>query len=125
MPVATLRAAGGRPEVEIVVGHLHRADYQFFLYDVQGKNPVLVHEGKTGDPVSDRKAIDTAATVQDLHARTIFWQAGLSSFVSEGATAPFSVVCRLLQDGRVMAVDGGTGTMDRPLTSGKFQVLVS
>ncbi|HYS26868.1 MAG TPA: hypothetical protein VEP46_14750, partial [Vicinamibacterales bacterium] len=58
IPVATLKATGGVPEVEIVVGHLHRADYQLLLFDTHGANPVGVGsadgKGKTGDQVPDR-----------------------------------------------------------------------
>jgi hypothetical protein len=127
IPVATLDPAGGAPEVEIVVGHLHTADYQFLLFDTHGANPVPIGtppdgKGKTGDPEPDRFALPGA--VPALHRRTIFWQAGLASFLNEGATQPFQVTVRVLQDGKILATGGGVGAMERPHLSGLFHLKV-
>ena len=123
MPAATLKASGSAPEVEIVVGHLHRADFEFWLFDQNGENPVLKFKGKTGDPVPDKKQLDVPAA--QLDRRTIWWQAGLVSFIGSGASEPFSVVVRLLQDGRIVGLDGGAGAaMTRPLFEGRFDITV-
>lgn len=126
IPVATLDPAGSAPEVEIVVGHLHTADYQFLLFDTHGANPVGIGtadgKGKTGDTAPDRFALP--GPVPALHRRTIFWQAGLASFVDEGATHPFQVTVRVLQDGKIVAAGGGVGAMDRPHISGLFHLKV-
>ena len=123
MPAATLKASGSAPEVEIVVGHLHRADFEFWLFDQNGVNPALKFNGKTGDPVPDKKQLDVRAA--DLDRRTIWWQAGLVSFIGSGASEPFSVVVRLLQDGRIVGLDGSAGAaMPRPLFEGRFDITV-
>ncbi len=126
IPVATLDGSGGAPEVEIVVSHLHRADYQFLLFDTHGAHPIGIGasdgKGKTGDTIPDRFPLP--GPVPSLHRRTIFWQAGLVSFVDDGATQPFSVVIRLLQDGKIVATGGGVGAMDRPHLSGMFHLKV-
>jgi hypothetical protein len=126
IPVATLTATGGVPEVEIVVSHLHRADYQLLLFDTHGANPVGVGsadgKGKTGDQVPDRFPL--ALPLADLHRRTLFWQAGLVSFVPEGDSEPFSVTVRVLQDGNIVGLGGGSGVMNRPHASGMFHLKV-
>lgn len=123
MPAVTLKQSGSQPEVEIVVGHLHRADYEFWLYDTNGANPVLIFKGKTGDPQPDVSKV--TEPVANLDRRTVWWQAGLVSFVGSGASEPFSVVVRMLQDGRIVGTDGGGGAaMTRPLFEGRFDVTV-
>lgn len=126
IPVVTLDPAGGPPEVEIVVGHLHRADYQVLLFDTTGANPVGVGatdgKGKTGDGTPDRFPIGLPASA--LHRRALWWQAGVVSFVAEGNSQPFSVVVRVLQDGRIVGEGGGAGAMNRPHTSGMFHLKV-
>jgi len=123
MQTAKLKASGSPPEVEIVVGHLHRADYEFWLFDATGANPALVKGGKTGDPVPDKASLP--GSVASLNGRTLFWQAGLVSFVPQGASEPFSVVIRMLQDGQIVALDGGSGTMDKPLIDGQILMTVT
>jgi hypothetical protein len=127
IPVVTLNPSGGAPEVEIVVGHLHRADYQFLLFDQTGANPTGIGsadgKGKTGDATPDRFPL--GGPVAALHRRTLFWQAGLVSFVAEGDSQPFSVTVRVLQDGTIVGLGGGTGTMNRPHASGMFHLKVS
>lgn len=122
MPTAKLKASGSAPEVEIVVGHLHRADYEFWLFDASGANPVLLHSGKTGDLVPDKATLPAVAS---LNGRTLFWQAGLVSFVDQGASEPFSVVVRMTQDGQIVSNDGGTGTMSRPIVDGQIRMTVA
>ena len=123
MPAVTLKTSGSAPEVEIVVGHLHRADFEFWLYDQKGENPVKKFSGKTGDPEPDKRQLDVPA--DQLKGRTIWWQAGLVSFIGSGASEPFSVVVRLLQDGKIVGVDGSAGTaMTRPLFEGRFDITV-
>src|SRR5258705_13263291 len=58
IPVATLKATGGVPEVEIVVGHLHRADYQLLLFDTHGANPVGVGSRTARERPATRFPID-------------------------------------------------------------------
>ena len=122
MQTAKLKAAGSAPEVEIIVGHLHRADYEFWLFDTAGANPTLVQKGKTGDPVPDKASLGSVAT---LHGRTLWWQAGLVSFVDQGASEPFIVIIRMTQDGQIVATDGGTGTMGRPILEGQIFIQVA
>jgi hypothetical protein len=126
IPVATLKANGGAPEVEIVVGHLHRADYQLLLFDTHGANPTGIGspdgKGKTGDQIADRFPL--GLPIADLHRRTLFWQAGLVAFVPEGDTEPFSVVIRVLQDGNIVGLDGGSGVMSKPHASGMIHLKV-
>jgi hypothetical protein len=126
VPVVTLDPAGGPPEVEIVVGHLHRADYQLLLFDTTGANPVGIGsadgKGRTGDAVPDRFPIGLPASA--LHRRTLWWQAGLASFVGEGDSQPFSVVVRVLQDGRIVGEGSGAGAVNRPHTFGMFHLKV-
>ena len=123
MPAASLKASGSAPEVEIVVGHLHRADFEFWLYDQNGENPVKKFSGKTGDPEPDIKQLPESAA--QLNRRTIWWQAGLVSFIGSGASEPFSVVVRLLQDGKIVGLDGSAGAaMTRPLFEGRFDITV-
>src|SRR4029453_2233072 len=124
--VATLKASGGAPEVEIVVGHLHRADYQFLLFDTHGANPIGIGsqdgKGKTGDQVPDRFSL--GLPLADLHRRTLFWQAGLVSFVPDGGSEPFSVTVRVMQDGNIVGLDGGSGAISHPHASGMFHLKV-
>jgi hypothetical protein len=44
--------------------------------------------------------------------------------VEEGASQPFSVVVRVLQDGKIAALGGGVGAMDHPHISGMFHLKV-
>ena len=126
VPVANVKATGGPPEVEIVVGHLHRADYQLLLFDTHGANPMGIgsHDGKgkTGDQVPDR--FPFGLPLADLHRRTLFWQAGLVTSVPEGNSEPFSVTVRVLQDGNIVGLGGGSGVMSRPHASGMFHLKV-
>lgn len=126
IPVVALNATGEGPEVEIVVGHLHRADYQLLLFDTHGANPIGIGspdgKGKSGDQVPDRFPL--GLPLADLHRRTLFWQAGLVSFVPEGDSEPFSVTVRVLQNGNIVGLSGGSGVMSRPHTSGMFHLKV-
>jgi hypothetical protein len=119
--VATLRADGGVPEIEIVVGHLLKANYRILLFDDQGANPVGIGSrdgtGTTGDGVLDRFALPAAST---LHRRSIFWQTSLAALAEADASAPLIATVRVLQDGAVAGRDGGTGA----ILSGQFHLKV-
>jgi hypothetical protein len=122
MPIARLKQTGGIPEVEIVAGHLHRADYEFWLYDATGANPILIKDGKTGDTIPDRELLP--APLANLNGRLLWWQAGLVSFVDDGDTQPFSVTVRVIQDGVIVGLDGGAGSMSKPHVIGMLQLRV-
>ncbi|MBI3047684.1 MAG: hypothetical protein HYY76_05175 [Acidobacteria bacterium] len=122
MPVARLKAGGGAPEVEIVVGHLHRADFEFWLYDPTGANPIAVGAGKTSDDKPDKFPFPKPLAQLDGHL--LWWQAGLVAHAAGPADAPFSVTVRVLQDGHIAGLDGGSGTMERPHTTGMLQLRV-
>jgi hypothetical protein len=119
--VATLRAGGGVPEIEIAVGHLLKANYQVLLFDDQGANPVGIGSpdgtGTTGDTLLDRFALPAAST---LHRKSIFWQASLAALAEADAGAPLVATVRVLQDGEVAGRDGGTGA----ILSGQFHLRV-
>jgi len=123
MPVAKLKAGGSAPEVEIVAGHLHRADYEFWLYDSTGANPIEVVRGKTSDQVPDKSSLPKPLAQLDGHL--LWWQAGLVSHVDTAGDAPFTVTVRLLQDGAIVGLDGGSGVMNRPHATGMLQLKVA
>jgi hypothetical protein len=120
--VATLKAGGGTPEIEIVVGHLLKAKYQFLLFDNTGANPVGIGtpdgKGETGDGVLDKFSLPGA--VPGLHRRSIFWQASLAALATADDSAPLVATVRVLQDGQVAGVSGGTGA----LVFGQFHLKV-
>jgi hypothetical protein len=123
MPVAKLKAGGSAPEVEIIAGHLHRADYEFWLYDPTGANPIEVFRGKTSDQAPDISPLPKPLAQLDGHL--LWWQAGLVSHVETPADTPFSVTVRVLQDGAIVGLDAGSGTMDRPHATGMLQLKVA
>jgi hypothetical protein len=120
--VARLRQGGGTPQVEVVVGHLLKANYQLLLFDDTGANPVGIGsgdgKGTTGDGVLDKFSLPGA--VPSLHRKSIFWQASLAALAEADESATPSATVRVLQDDRVVGIDGGTGS----IVSGQFHLKV-
>jgi hypothetical protein len=105
--IATLSAGGGTPAVEIIVGHAHFARFDFSLYDASGRNPQLIGEGINSDTIPDIFPIANPPLNQ-LDRFTIFWRAVIASPTGTPGEN-YSVIVRVIQDGRVVGSDSRTG----------------
>jgi hypothetical protein len=118
--VATLKATGGIPEIEIVVGHLHWATYHVLLFETNGANPRAIGDPHGQECTGGGSRLPLPGPVDALNGRSLFWSAALAAVAESGASAPFVATVRLLQDGKVVGLDGGAGA----LVSGQFQLTV-
>ena len=118
---AILKANGTIPQVEIVVGFAHFAKYEFFLYDPTGQNPQKFAAGVNSDTVLDIFSIPMS--VARLDKRTLFWQAAIAS-PTGAPNEQFSVLIRVIQDGKVVGTDTKTGPMTAPLPFGFIRFIV-
>ena len=107
--IATLDLNGGTPAVEIIVGHAHFARFDFSLFDATGRNPQTIGEGINSDNVPDIFPLNSPP-LSGLERHTIFWRAVISSPTgAPGET--YSVIVRVIQDGRVVGTDSKTGRL--------------
>lgn len=99
--IATLSAAGGHPEVEIVIGNLQRGDHLIVLFDENDQNGIVVGQSNNGVPVAYRYQIPKP--LSQLNQNILRWNCiiGTSSTGEEIA----SVTVRIIQNGQI--VKGG------------------
>jgi hypothetical protein len=107
--IATLDPNGSTPEIEIIVGHAHFARFDFFLYDATGKNPRKIDEGRNDDNVPDIFPIDNPP-LAGLDNFTVFWRAVVSSQLGL-PNENYSVIVRVMQDGKIAGMDSKTGLL--------------
>ena len=107
--VATLDIGGGTPEIEIIIGHAHFARFDFFLFDATGKNPQPIGEGRNDDQFPDIFPI-TNPPLTGLDRFTIFWRAVVSSQLGL-PNESYSVIIRVMQDGKIAGTDSKTGLL--------------
>jgi hypothetical protein len=92
-----LSAAGGPPNVEIVIGHAQFGKYELSLFDTDGRNPVVLGAGLSHDQLPDAFQID--GDPRALDARFLSWSANL--IPAGGEPNPrFSLTVHVRQDGR-------------------------
>jgi len=102
-----LKAGGGRPAIEIIVGNLHRARFDVSLFDASGSNPQTFGAGLNTDNIPDIFPLP-GPTVSALDGTTIFWRTVISSPTGL-PNETFSVTVRIIQDGKVMGSETRTG----------------
>ena len=107
--IATLDLSGGIPAVEIIIGHAHFARFDFFLYDASGRNPQPIGGGRNDDNLPDVFPIANPP-LSGLDGFTILWRAVVSSQTGvPGET--YSVIVRVMQDGKIAGTDSKTGAL--------------
>jgi len=120
---ATLDAGGSAPQVEIIVGHAQFAMFEFLLYDANGTNPQKFGEGVNSDSTPDIFPINNPP-LNALNGCTIFWRAAIASPTGT-PNEQFSVIVRVLQDGRIAGTDSRTGLVTAVPPSGFIRLAVS
>jgi hypothetical protein len=75
--VVQINRNGGQPEIELEFGFAQFAQYRIFLWDINGKNPILLGHGVNVDTVPDKFPINEP--VANLDNRFITWQAVIAS----------------------------------------------
>lgn len=93
-----LKVNGGTPQIELQFGFAQFARYRIFLWNVNGKDPVLIGEGVNVDEIPDRFLINEP--VSNLNGRFVTWEAIIAS-PTGGAGQQFSVRATFTQGGQV------------------------
>ena len=70
-----LSAAGGPPNIEIVIGRSQFGKYELSLFDTSGLNPVVIGAGLSHDSLPD--AFQLNGDLRALNARFLSWSANL------------------------------------------------
>jgi hypothetical protein len=77
--VYRLNASGSNPTIEVIFGQANWGNYQTFIYDSNGKNPILVSEGVNTDEIPDKAEIGNVA---ELNNRILYWRLRTARFDS-------------------------------------------
>ncbi len=72
-----LDPSGSNPVIEVHFGQGNWGNYQIFIYDSNGKNPVLVSEGVNTDEIPDKAEIGNVA---ELNNRILYWHLRTARF---------------------------------------------
>lgn len=121
--IVPVDAGGGRPAVEIIVGNLHFARFDFTLFDATGHKVGLIGEGINTDGIPDIFPIN-GSPISSLNNFTIFWRAVVSSPTGVPGEN-FVVTVRVIQDGKVKGSDTKTGLVTDIPPKGFIRLQVS
>lgn len=121
--IAQLDADGGRPAVEIIIGNLHFARFDFTLFDSSGHKVGPIGEGINTDSIPDIFPIN-GSPINSLNNFTIFWRAVVSSPTGIPGEN-FIVTVRVIQDGKVAGIDSKTGLVTDIPPKGFIRLQVS
>jgi hypothetical protein len=116
-------APDGNVQVEIVIGHLQFGTFQFFLFDRDGRNPKRIGPAENDNRDNKPDILDVPGTPATLDGCRIRWQCGIASPTGQPSES-FSVLIRVLQNGRIIGTDGVNGTLTNPLVEGVIRLTV-
>lgn len=94
--IVQIKRTGGQPSIELEFGFAQFAQYRIFLWDVNGKDPILIGHGVNVDTVPDIFPINEP--VANLDNRFITWQAVIASPTGDDGEQ-YSMKATFTQDG--------------------------
>jgi hypothetical protein len=101
-------ATGGKPTAEILIGQAHHGSYRVYLWDSEGKNPVLIGSGTNWD---NREDVIELGPTSDLNKRIITWEIAVSA-AQTGPGQTYSVTVTFKQDGSAVGIFNESGSLN-------------
>ena len=117
-------AAGGKPTAELLIGQAHHGSYRVYLWNSEGKNPVLIGSGTNWDNLED---VIELGPIFDLDKKIITWEIAVSA-EQTGPGQFYFVKVTFKQDGSAVRVGNfnESGTLDgSKFVFGARQLLLS
>ena len=92
-----LNAADGPPNIEITIGQAQFGKYELQLFDLDGRNPVVIGSGLSHDKLPDNFQID--GDPRSLKGRFLSWSANIIP-AAAGPNQQFSLTVNIRQKNR-------------------------